>query len=282
MKILLSGSSGSIGSALKSYFLSSGHTVISLPRTYEDPIDFSGADAVIHLAGENISTGRWSIQKKKAIRESRVHGTAQLAQQIASTSTPPRVFICASATGYYGNRSSELLDESCAAGDGFLAEVCQEWEAAVQPAILSGVRTINLRTGMVLAKEGGALERMIKIFRRGGGAVLGNGTQYMSWISLDDVVSAIEYIIKNPSISGPINLVAPNAVTNQEFTQTLSGVMKRPAWMKIPKTVLLLLVGEMADEVLLSSAKVYPEKLMNAGYPFKHEQLKEALRSILG
>ncbi|MDA3833573.1 MAG: TIGR01777 family oxidoreductase, partial [Spirochaetales bacterium] len=205
----------------------------------------------------------------------------QLAEQIAASSTPPHVFICASAMGFYGNRGSELLDESSNGGKGFLADVCREWESATQPARSAGIRTINLRTGIVLAKEGGALNRMIKVFRRGGGAILGDGKQYMSWISLDDVVLAIEYIIQMLSISGPVNLVSPHPVTNREFTQTLSRLMKRPSFMKIPKTVLRLLVGEMADEVLFYSEKAYPEKLIKAGYSFKHEHLEEALRSNL-
>ena len=281
MKIFISGSSGLIGSALADSLKTEGHEVVALPRTYEKPIDFAGADAVVHLAGENIAAGRWTAEKKRRIEESRVKGTRHLAEQLAATKEKPSVFICASAIGYYGDRGSENLDESSAPGTGFLPDVCKKWEDATRPAEDDGIRTVRIRTGIVLSTEGGALKKMLPPFKLGGGGVLGNGMHYMSWISLEDEVAIIRYLIDNPNINGSVNLVSPNPVTNAEFTKTLGKIIKRPTIIPMPAFAARLLFGEMADALLLSSARVFPNKLISSGYEFKHPTLESALRSIL-
>lgn len=281
MHAMISGSSGLIGKALSNSLINDGHIVTSLPRTFEDPIDFSNVDAVIHLAGENIAAGRWTTEKKKRIELSRVKGTAQLAQQIVNCDSPPTVFICASAIGYYGDRSGERLDENATAGSGFLPEVCKKWEAATKPVETAGIRTIQIRTGIVLSSEGGALKQMLTPFKLGGGGIMGSGNQYMSWISLDDEISIIRYLIENPSMSGPVNLVSPNPVTNKEFTKTLGRILRRPTILPMPAFAARILFGEMADALLLSSSRVYPNKLIKSGYEFKAPTLEGALRSIL-
>lgn len=281
MNILISGSSGLIGRALKFDLEGKGHSVAGLPRTFEESIDFTGVDAVVHLAGESIATGRWTSEKKRKIRESRVKGTAQLAKQIAAAKEKPSVFVCASAIGYYGDRGHEELDETCGMGAGFLPEVCKEWEDAAQPAEDAGVRTVRLRTGIVLSSDGGALHKMLTPFKLGGGGVLGSGAQYMSWISLDDELAIIRYLMDNRNMRGPVNLVSPNPVTNSEFTKILGKVLKRPTLLPMPVFAARLLFGEMADALLLSSTRVLPGKLLQSGYEFKHSTLETALRSIL-
>lgn len=281
MKILLSGSSGLIGSELSEDLKSDGHEIVALPRTFEKPIDFSGVDAVVHLAGENIAAGRWTADKKQRIKESRIKGTTQLAQQLSLSKNKPSVFICASAIGYYGDRENEILDESSPPGTGFLPEVCIEWENATRPAEDAGIRTVRIRTGMVLSSKGGALKKMLPPFKLGGGGIMGNGTQYMSWISLEDEVAIIRYMIDNPHIEGSVNLVSPNPVTNREFTKTLGKVIKRPTIIPMPAFAARLLFGEMADALLLSSTRVFPNKLISSGYEFKHPTLETALRSLL-
>lgn len=281
MKVLISGSSGLVGSALKVDLEANGHQVAALPRTFEDPIDFSGVDAVVHLAGESIATGRWTAEKKRKIRDSRINGTAQLAKQIALSENKPSVFICASAIGYYGDRKDEELDESSEIGNGFLSEVCKEWENATHSAEEAAIRTIRLRTGIVLSTAGGALQKMVTPFKLGGGGILGSGQQYMSWISLDEEVAIIRYLIDNQTISGSVNLVSPNPVSNKEFTKTLGNVLKRPTILPMPAFAVRILFGEMGDALLLSSTRVYPRKLLQSGYKFKHPTLEPALRSIL-
>ena len=281
MKILISGSSGLIGKALKISLEGDGHEIVVLPRTFENPMDFTGVDAVVHLAGESIATSRWTSEKKQKIRDSRMRGTRQLASQIALSDAKPSVFICASAIGYYGDRGNENLDESSEAGTGFLPEVCVEWENATRPAEEAAIRTVRIRTGMVLSTAGGALQKMITPFKLGGGGILGSGQQYMSWISLDDEVSIIRYLIDNQTISGSVNLVSPNPVSNREFTKTLGKVLKRPTILPIPAFAVRLLFGEMGDALLLSSTRVYPRKLLESGYEFKHPTLDAALRNIL-
>lgn len=281
MKVMISGSSGLIGEQLKTRLEKERHTTIALPRTYEDAIDFSDVNAVVHLAGEPIAEGRWNSEKKRRIEASRVQGTSQLAQQIAASNNKPSVFICASAIGYYGDRSNEELDESSHPGSGFLPDVCQKWEAAAKPVRDAGVRTVYLRTGIVLSSAGGALAKMLTPFKLGGGGVLGSGAQYMSWISLEDEVAIIRYLIDNPETHGVYNLVAPNPVTNKEFTKTLGKVLKRPTVLPMPAFAARMLFGEMADALLLSSTRVYPKKLIASGYEFKHSDLKESLEQIL-
>lgn len=281
MKMMVSGSSGLIGSTLSESLRSDGHEVVGLPRTYENPIDFSGVDAVVHLAGENIATGRWTASKKQLIEESRVNGTRQLSEQLANSSDKPSVFICASAIGFYGNRGDELLDEDNGAGEGFLSSVCKKWEAATLPVKEAGIRTVNIRAGVVLSTDGGALKKMLLPFKLGAGGVAGNGRQFMSWVSLVDIVQIIRFLIDTESVSGAVNLVAPNPVTNREFTKTLGRVLRRPIILPLPAFAAHLIFGEMADELLLGSCRVVPKKLTDAGYAFRHTDLRTALEELL-
>lgn len=281
MKIMISGSHGLIGSALVNRLNEEGHHVIRLKRAINETLNFEDIDAVVHLAGESIADGRWNDEKKKRIEESRVGGTKKLAHAIASSSKKPSLFICASAIGIYGDRANEELDETSSKGHDFLSTVCTNWEQETIPVKKIGVRTANIRTGMVLDTEGGALSKMLLPFKCGGGGIIGNGQQYMSWISLEDMVSSILFIINNADMSGPINLTAPNPVTNYQFTKTLGAVLKRPTLLPLPAFAARIIFGEMADALLLSSTRVLPKKLTEAGYTFKHDQLKSALEDIL-
>lgn len=281
MKVMVSGASGLIGLALSQSLQSEGHAVVALPRTYEDPIDFSGIDAVVHLAGENIAKGRWTETQKRRIEESRVFGTRQLAEQLAHRPSKPSVFICASAIGFYGNRGDELLDEDSDPGDGFLPSVCTKWEAAAQPAAEAGIRTVNIRTGIVLSTQGGALKKMIPPFKMGVGGIIGNGSQYMSWVSLSDVVNIIRFLINTDSVSGAVNVVSPEPATNRDFTKTLGRVLHRPTVFPMPSFAARLAFGEMANDLLLGSCRVVPEKLLQAGYTFLDTDLHFTLRDLL-
>ncbi|MCF7849677.1 MAG: TIGR01777 family oxidoreductase [Kiritimatiellales bacterium] len=281
MKVLVSGSSGLIGSALSASLRDDGHEVVALPRTYEEPIDFSGVDAVVHLAGESIAGGRWTAARKQRIEESRIVGTRQLAEQLAGSADKPEVFICASAIGFYGDSGDELLDEESGAGEGFLSNVCKKWEAAARPTDEAGIRTLSIRTGVVLSTEGGALKKMLMPFRMGGGGILGNGRQYMSWISLGDMVRSIRFLIDTDSIGGAVNLVSPNPVTNREFTKTLGQVLHRPTILPLPAFAARILFGEMADELLLGGCRVIPQKLLDAGYQFRNPDLQTVLVELL-
>jgi len=295
MKILVTGSTGFVGSALVTALTGTGHQVTRLVRkpaaTGEvrwDPaagsIDaggLEGHDAVVHLAGENIA-GRWTAAKKQRIRESRVIGTRLLAEALAKLSRRPRALICASAIGYYGDRGEEVLREESPPGKGFLAETCVEWEAAAKPAADAGLRLVHLRIGVVLHPAGGALKQMLLPFKLGAGGVIGSGRQYMSWIALDDLVGLFQHALANDSLRGPANAVAPNAVTNREFTKTLGKVLSRPTIFPMPAFAARLAFGEMADELLLSSARVEPARLAASGYRFAYPQLEPALRHLLG
>ncbi|MDF7807138.1 TIGR01777 family oxidoreductase [Pontiellaceae bacterium B12219] len=281
MKIMISGSHGLVGSALAALLQRNGHTVIQLNRAFDDALDFHDVHAVVHLAGESIAEGRWNSEKKKRIEQSRVGGTQKISQLISQSDEKPSVFISASAIGYYGNRAEEILTEESTAGNDFLSTVCVKWENATEAAQHAGVRTVNLRTGIVLSKQGGALAKMLPPFKLGGGGVMGSGKQYMSWISLDDMVEAILCIIKDKTVSGPVNMTAPHPVTNKEFTKTLGKTLKRPTVMPLPSFAARLIFGEMADALLLSSTRVEPVKLVKAGYQFKHHDLKTALEDIL-
>ena len=296
MKVLISGSSGLIGTALARHLHSLGHSVTRLVRGAAGAAELAwdpaagriGRDALgnfdvaVHLAGENIAGGRWTAARKARIRESRVAGTRLLAESMAGLARPPRALIVASAVGYYGDRGGERLTEESGAGAGFLAEVCRAWEAAAQPAAQSGIRVVNLRFGMVLSGSGGALARMLPPFRAGLGGPLGKGRQYMSWIGLDDVAGVVEASMRDESLRGPLNVVAPQPVTNREFTRTLGRVLRRPAILPAPAFALRLAFGEMADALLLSSARVVPERLQAAGYRYLHPELEPALRHTLG
>jgi hypothetical protein len=296
MDILVTGASGLVGTALVSSLTSSGHAVTRLvrgqPKAGEktahwepmagriDASAFEGVDAVVHLAGENIAA-RWTPTKKAKIRDSRVKGTQLLCETLTRLSSPPKVLVSASAIGYYGHRGEETLTDDSPPGQGFLAEVCRAWEAATEPARQQGIRVVQLRLGVVLSAAGGALAKMLPPFRLGLGGVLGSGQQYMSWIALDDVVGAMQHAIVTEALQGPTNAVAPRAVTNQEFTKTLGKVLGRPTAIPLPAFAARLMFGEMADELLLASARIQPTKLLASGYQFHYPELEEALQHVL-
>lgn len=240
-----------------------------------------GFDAVVNLAGESIAEGRWTEDKKQRIRESRVKGTKLLGDALANLTNPPKTFICASAIGYYGNRGDEILTETSAPGDDFLAEVCVEWEKATALATEKGIRVLNTRFGVILDAHGGALAKMLPPFRAGLGGKIGSGKQWMSWIALDDVVGALRFALTNEALSGPVNFVAPNPVTNAEFTNTLGKVLSRPTLFLIPAFGVRLLFGEMGEALLLAGQRVAPKRLMTEGYQFQYPQLDEALGHVL-
>jgi uncharacterized protein (TIGR01777 family) len=237
---------------------------------------------VVHLAGENIATGRWTAQKKARILESRVQGTRLLCEAIMQLVKPPKVFVSASAVGYYGDRGTQLLREESAPGKGFLAEVCRAWEAAAAPVAQRGLRLVYLRLGVVLSPAGGALAKMLVPFRLGAGGVVGTGKQYMPWVALDDVVGAIHHVLTTETLQGPVNVVAPELMTNETFTKTLGRVLGRPTVLPMPAFAVRLAFGEMADPLLLASARVEPARLMASGYTFRYPELESALRSLLG
>jgi len=240
-----------------------------------------GFDAVIHLAGENIA-GRWNPAKKARIRISRIASTRFLAETLAGLRHPPTVFACASAIGYYGNRGDELLTEESSNGTGFMAEVCRDWEAATAPAQTAGIRTVNLRFGVVLDPSAGALHEMLLPFRLGLGGRIGSGNQFWSWISLLDTIAAILHTLEHPDLHGPINIVAPHPVRNHEFTAALAAVLHRPAVLPVPAFALRMFLGEMADEALLASVRVEPKKLVESSFEFLHPDLRQVLRELLG
>ena len=294
--IAVSGASGFVGAALAGSLRSQGATVKRLVRSQARdpqadilwnpaaplaPVGFEGLDAVVHLAGESIAA-IWTAGKKARIRDSRVEGTRHLATALAQCGKRPLVLVCASAIGFYGNRGDEVLREDSPSGSGFLAAVCREWEAAAQPARDAGIRVVHMRFGMVASPTGRALKQMLLPFKMGVGGRLGSGRQYMSWISLDDAVSAIEHALVSDSLAGPVNAVAPDSVTNAEFTRTLGAVLHRPTIFPVPEFVLRLLLGDMAEEVLLCSQRVDPARLLASGYEFKHPMLKAALEEMLG
>jgi uncharacterized protein (TIGR01777 family) len=296
MKILVTGASGLIGTALVASLTSSSHEVIRLVRGQANPaektahwdpmagsIDASaleGVEAVVHLAGEHIAE-RWTAAKKTRIRDSRVKGTELLCETLTRLSSPPNVLASASAIGYYGDRGEETLTEDSPPGQGFLADVCQAWEAATEPARQRGIRVVRLRLGVVLSAAGGALAKLLPPFRLGLGGVLGSGQQYMSWIALDDVVGAIQHTLVTEALQGPTNVVSPHAVTNQEFTKTLGKVLGRPTALPLPAFAARLMFGEMADELLLASARVQPTKLTASGYQCRYPEIADALQHLL-
>ncbi len=295
MKVVVSGSTGLIGSALVTFLRAQGLEVSRLVRVREDTEDavwwdpvaeeieqtkLEGLDAVVHLAGENIA-GRWTADKKRRIRESRLQGTRFLRNTLTQLEKPPHVFVSASAIGYYGDRGDEVLTEESEPGTGFLADVCREWEATTVPATQKGMRVVNPRFGVVLSARGGALAKMLPAFKLGVGGVVGSGRQYWSWIALDDAVGAVHHILKTESLKGPVNVCSPNSVTNREFTQILAEVLGRPAILPMPGLAARLALGEMANALLLASARVQPTKLLNSGYEFRYPDLKSALRHVL-
>lgn len=299
MKVLVSGASGLVGSALIPFLTTGGHSVTRLVRKDGtsggdgevawspaagtiDQVGLEGFDAVVHLAGENIAAGRWTPERKRRIRDSRVKGTQLLCGALTQCAQPPKVFVGASAIGYYGDRGDEPLSEESGAGEGFLAEVCRDWEAATAGLTNAGIRTALLRIGIVLSPAGGALKKMLLPFQIGLGGVIGTGSQYMSCIALDDVIGVIQHAITNNEVSGPINAVCPEAVTNQEYTRTLGTVLGRPTFFPVPAFATRFAFGEMADTLLLASTRVEPRVLMRTGYAFRYPSLESALRHVLG
>ncbi len=294
MRILISGATGLIGSELIPYLSQRGHAIQRLVRGSAtgdvrwDPDrgtiereKLTNIDAVIHLAGENIAAGRWNEIRKKQILESRVKGTRLIAESLASLTTLPKVMICASASGYYGDRGAEILREDSSPGTGFLAEVCKEWEAAAEPARQKGIRVVNTRIGILLTPKGGALGRMLLPFRFGAGGRLGSGNQYWSWIAMADLLRVIEFTLTTDSIQGPVNTVTSNPVTNKEFTKTLARVLRRPAIFPAPALALKLALGEMAQQLLLASFRMEPARLIENGFVFHYPELAGALYHLL-
>jgi uncharacterized protein (TIGR01777 family) len=292
MRIAIAGASGLVGKALTPLLEAEGHDVVRLVRSWpkageiewhpnQDSIDtgkLEGFDAIINLAGENVAEGRWTEEKKKKIHDSRVNGTHLLSEAIAKLTTKPRCFLCASATGIYGDRGDETLDEQSESGGGFLAGVCREWEKATEPAHRAGVRVVNFRFGPILARAGGMLEKMLTPFKMGLGGKIGAGKQYISWVAIEDAVAVIKRVLNDESIRGPLNVVSPKPVTNERFTRALGEVLSRPTVMAVPAFAARLAFGEMADEMLLVSQKVIPKKLQAAGFQFEYSDLETALQ----
>ena len=297
MHIAVTGSTGLIGSALVPFLTVGGHRVSRLVRGHAVGLDcirwdpakgvrdvalLEGLDGLVHLAGENIAGGRWTAARKAAIHRSRVEGTQRLCEVLARLARPPRVLVCASAIGYYGDRGDQVLMEEAPPGNDFLALVCREWEEAAAAAAKAGIRVVNLRFGIVLSPAGGALRKMLLPFRLGAGGRIGNGRQYWSWIALDDVMGAIHHALVTGSLGGAVNAVAPSPVTNAEFTRVLGRVLRRPAITPLPAFAARILLGEMADALLLASTRVMPKRLQETDYRFRHPDLEGALRHLLG
>jgi len=297
MRILLSGASGFIGSALRRVLEQEGHEVSALSRSAPtdssavqwdpdsgelDPVALEGCDAVVHLAGEGIGDRRWNEANKRRVRDSRIKGTTLLSRTLAKLDRPPAVLLSASAIGYYGDRGDEALTENASAGGGFLAGVVQAWEESAAPARDSGIRVVTMRSGLVLDGGGGVLKRQLIPFRLGMGGRLGAGRQYWSWITLEDEVRAMQHLL-DADVSGAVNLTAPTPVTNAEFTAVLGRVLSRPAFLSVPPVALEVVLGkEMATEMLFFSQRVVPSKLEGSGFRFRHPELESALRAVLG
>jgi len=295
-RILVSGSSGLVGSALIPSLRGAGARIARLtrPSTAQGANDeeripwnpseaisrdaVSGFDAVIHLAGESI-VGRWTESRKAVIRNSRIPPTTNLARALAQAKAKPQVFLSASAIGFYGNRGDEVLTEQSPSGTGFTADLARDWEQASLPAAEAGIRTVQMRIGIILSPKGGALRKMLLPFKMGVGGRVGHGRQWMSWIDLHDVIGAMQHLLRSDLLQGPVNLVAPKAVTNAEFTKALGSVLSRPTIFPVPSFAARLAFGQMADELLLASQRVEPTKLITSGYPFRYPTLKASLES---
>lgn len=292
--IAISGASGLVGTALINSLQTDGAKVVAISRSSKgkdsntivwdpetgllNPDRLNDVDTVIHLAGESIASGRWNKQQKAKIRDSRVKGTAGLVNSIAQISNRPKTFICASAIGFYGDRADEVLTEDAAAGTGFLPDVSMQWEAAADAASQLGMRVVKVRIGVVLSPHGGALQKMLPPFRMGMGGVVGSGKQYWSWIGLHDLVRVFSFCASHSQVSGAVNAVSPMPVTNREFTKTLGSVLKRPTLIPVPRLLARLALGEMADDLLLASAKVVPQRLEQLGFEFQYPTLKESIQ----
>jgi uncharacterized protein len=293
--IAISGASGFVGSALSRALLARGDRVLALVRPGSrqegirwDPVRgeidqaaLAGVDAVVHLAGENVAEGRWSEAQKQRIAQSRIQGTTLLARALAALAQKPSVFVSASAVGFYGAHGGEPLDERAQAGHDFLAEVCQQWEAAAEPARAAGIRVVHPRLGIVLHPSGGALAKMLPAFRLGAGGKLGSGEQFMSWVALEDAIAALLFALARPELSGPYNVTAPEPVTNEALTRALGVALSRPTLMTVPRFALRALFGEMAEVALLSGARVMPAKLLAHGFLFAQPALAPYLASVL-
>lgn len=297
-RILISGASGPIGNALFAKFKEAGAQITRLTRAASKPVPpgqesivwdpaqsispnlVTGFDAVVHLAGEEI-VGKWTSEKKNRIRDSRVQGTQNLAQALSQTKIKPRVFVSSSAIGYYGDRGEEVLTETSAPGQGFLPDVCREWEAATATATQAGIRTVQIRTGIVLSPKGGALGKMLTPFKLGVGGRVGTGKQWMSWIDVRDMAGAIGHVIRTALLQGPVNFVSPQPVRNAEFTKTLASVLRRPAIFPVPAFVVKTAFGEMGETVLLGSQRVEPAQLLASRYSFQFRTLRESLENLL-
>lgn len=297
MKTLITGATGLVGSALVEYLFKKGHTIRCLQRNKnttggsfwdtqalsQDGEDQTAFDVVIHLAGENVAGGRWDSARKERILRSRVDGTRQLVDYISQEKNRPKVFLCASATGYYGDCGSRDIDERSPLGTGFLAEVCRQWEEEAMRAEQAGIRVAIMRFGMILSPKGGALHKMLPPFKAGFGGVVGNGEQFISWTPMKDLTEIAHFLIVNESTRGPYNVISPNPVTNRAFTKTLGDVLGKPTILPVPAFLVQLIFGEMARETLLSSCKAKPARLLEAGYRFQEEDLRRTLVScILG
>lgn len=296
MHMAVTGSHGLVGSQLVPLLTTGGHQVTRIVRGKPaqdeaswnpaaanfDASAIEGIDAVVHLAGENIAARRWNAAHKKRIRDSRVEGTRLLCENLARMKRPPQVLISASAIGYYGDRSDELLDEASSVGSGFLSDVARQWEDATRPAADAGIRVVNLRFGVILSPKGGALAKMLTPFKLGAGGIVGNGRQFWSWISIDDAIGAVHHAIMTESLAGPMNVVAPSAITNYDFTKTLGRVLSRPTFVPMPAFAARLALGEMANDLLLASTRVAPRRLTESDYDFRQPLLEDALRHLLG
>lgn len=294
LRIAVTGASGFVGTALDVAFREAGHQVVRIGRKARAPgdvtwdpstgrlaeQDLAGVDVAVNLAGENISARRWTPQQKQRILESRVEGTRLLSRRLASLRRPPRLLLSGSAVGWYGPQD-DVVDESTSYGEGFLAEVCHQWEAATLVAREAGIRVVHFRLGIVLSRHGGALPRMLPPFRMGLGGVTGSGRQAMSWVHLDDVVGAAFHILATESLQGPVNVVAPELVDAAVFARTLARVLRRPALFPLPSLAVRLLLGEMGEALLLQGAPAYPSRLVDSGYSFRHPVLEDALRAEL-
>jgi hypothetical protein len=297
MRVVVSGASGLIGLRLVERLRTEGARVLVLVRRRPgaageigwdpargalDGAALEGVGAVVHLAGANIAAGRWTAARKREIRDSRVLGTRLLCERLAGLREKPRVLVSASAVGYYGDRGDEELTEASPAGEGFLPDVCREWEAATEAAAAAGIRVVNLRMGVVLSRAGGALAWMVTPFRLGLGGPIGSGRQFLSWIALDDVVRVIRHVMDDASLSGPVNAVAPAAVTSGEFSRVLGRVLRRPAVLRVPAVAVRVILGELGQALLLEGQRVVPRRLLVAGFSFRHSDLASALRAELG
>lgn len=297
-RVILSGGSGMLGTAIRHGLTANGVPTLQLVRrkpaiqgelawdpTSDPPISdlapLEGTKAAIHLSGANVAAHRWTGSYQAEIRTSRIDSTRRLATALAALRQPPATLILASAIGIYGDRGDEILDESSAAGNGFLAGVCQDWEAAADPARQAGIRVVHLRFGVVLGSGEGALQQMLPSFKVGLGARIGSGRQWMSWVGLNDVAAAVLFALERQDIVGPVNVTSPNPVTNADFTRTLARQLHRPAFLSVPAPAMKLLFGQMADEALLASARVNPQKLLDAGFQFSEPNLDQALAAAL-